>query len=259
MANYQSVTVSENTTEENVSLEDQAAMQEKAANENGQTLESNTEGTEDRPEWLDEKFESPEDLAKAYKELQSKQSSKGTKKDDDSEEVKETTGGEESNPVQKASQEFTESGELSEQTFADLEKAGISKEMVETYIQGQQAISEASASQIQDAIGGKENFAAMSDWAGKNLTEGELQGYNAIVETGTVDQARVAVKGMYAQFVSEGGKSPTLNQGSTSGIGGAKSFGSAAAMVEAMSDPRYKNDPAYRTKVEKQLAASNAF
>ncbi len=72
MANYQSVTVSENTTEENISLEKQAAMQEEAANQRGQTLEADpsegkqeVEETSERPEWLDEKFESPEDLAKA--------------------------------------------------------------------------------------------------------------------------------------------------------------------------------------------------
>ena len=80
MANYQSVTVSENTNEENISLEKQAAMQDEAAQQRGQTLESSAdegtqevEETSERPEWLDEKFESPEDLAKAYNELQQNQ------------------------------------------------------------------------------------------------------------------------------------------------------------------------------------------
>jgi len=267
MANYQSVTVSENTNEENISLEKQAAMQEEAAKQRGQTIESSAdegkqevEETSERPEWLDEKFESPEDLAKAYKELQQKQSKKETTEDGEEKESEgdssESTSG---NAVQKATEEFTQNGELSDETFLSLEKAGIPREMVEQYIQGQQAISTASAVEIQESIGGKENYSAMSTWAGENLEDSDLKAYNTIVETGTVEQARVAVKGMYAQFLAAGGKAPNLAQGATSGAAGAKAFGSAASMVEAMQDPRYKSDPAYREQVEKRIAVSNAF
>ena len=267
MANYQSVTVSENTNEENISLEKQAAMQEEAAQQRGQTLESSAEEgkqeveeTSERPEWLDEKFESAEDLAKAYKELQQKQSKKENTKDEDQtkgEEDSATTST--SNAVQKATEEFTENGKLSDKAFVELDKAGIPREMVEQYIQGQEAISTASALEIQESIGGNANYAAMSEWAGENLAEGDLQAYNDIVERGSVEQARVAVKGMYAQFLAAGGKAPNLAQGATSGAAGAKAFGSAASMVEAMQDPRYKSDPAYREQVEKRIAVSNAF
>jgi hypothetical protein len=267
MANYQSVTVSENTNEENISLEKQAAMQEEAAQQRGQTLESSAEEgkqeveeTSERPEWLDEKFESAEDLAKAYKELQQKQSKKENTKDEDQTEGEEdsaTTST--SNAVQKATEEFTENGKLSDKAFVELDKAGIPREMVEQYIQGQEAISTASALEIQESIGGNANYAAMSEWAGENLADGDLQAYNDIVERGSVEQARVAVKGMYAQFLAAGGKAPNLAQGATSGAAGAKAFGSAASMVEAMQDPRYKSDPAYREQVEKRIAVSNAF
>ena len=120
-------------------------------------------------------------------------------------------------------------------------------------------MSVASAAEIQNSIGGVDNYNAMSEWAGENLTDGDLQAYNDIVERGSVEQARVAVKGMYAQFLGAGGAAPTLSQGATSGVAGAKAFGSAVQMVEAMQDPRYKSDPAYRTQVEKRIAVSNAF
>lgn len=269
MANYQSVTVSENSNEENISLEKQAAMQEEAANERGQTLESDSsegaqevEETSERPEWLDEKFENPEDLANAYKELQQKQSKKGDNKDEDQTEgeVSDAPDSEsDNNAVQKATEEFTNTGKLSEKAFKELDKSGIPREMVEAYIRGQEAMSNAAAADIQDSIGGVDNYAAMGEWAGDNLADDDLQAYNDIVERGTVEQARVAVKGMYAQFLGAGGKAPTLSQGTTSGVAGAKSFGSAVQMVEAMQDPRYKSDPAYRTQVEKRIAVSNAF
>lgn len=275
MSTYQSVTVSENTSEENISLEQQAAMQEEAAKQRGQTLESspsdgkqevedivNEEETTERPEWLDEKFESPEDLAKAYNELQQKQSKKENPKDEDQTEGEETTEQNNTNTsaaIQKATQEFMETGKLSDKAFIELDKAGLPREFVEAYMQGQEAISTASALEIQESIGGNANYTAMSEWAGENLTDADLDAYNAIVERGTVEQARVAVKGMYAQFLAAGGKAPTLNQGSTSAAGGPRPFGSAAQMVEAMSDRRYSNDPAYRDQVEKRIAVSNAF
>lgn len=275
MSTYQSVTVSENTSEENISLEQQAAMQEEAAKQRGQTLKSspsdgkqevedivNEEETTERPEWLDEKFESPEDLAKAYKELQQKQSKKENPKDEDQTEGEETTEQNNTNTseaIQKATQEFMETGKLSDKAFIELDKAGLPREFVEAYMQGQEAISTASALEIQESIGGNANYTAMSEWAGENLADGDLDAYNAIVERGTVEQARVAVKGMYAQFLAAGGKAPNLNQGSTSAGGGPRPFGSAAQMVEAMSDTRYANDPAYRDQVEKRIAVSNAF
>lgn len=265
MANYQSVTVSENTNEENISLEKQAAMQEEAAQQRGQTLESSAdegtqevEETSERPEWLDEKFESPEDLAKAYNELQQKQSTKKDSSEEQEQNTEEDTP-QTNNAVTAATTEFTETGQLSDETFLGLEKAGIPREFVEAYIKGQEAVSVASAAEIQNSIGGVDNYNAMSEWAGENLTDGDLQAYNDIVERGSVEQARVAVKGMYAQFLGAGGAAPTLSQGATSGVAGAKAFGSAVQMVEAMQDPRYKSDPAYRTQVEKRIAVSNAF
>ena len=87
MADLHQVQINEVDQEENISLEKQASMQEEAANQRNQTLEADPkEGKEtieeqlkeeepDRPEWLDEKFESPEEMAKAYSELQKKMSS----------------------------------------------------------------------------------------------------------------------------------------------------------------------------------------
>ncbi len=262
MANYQSVTVQEHTEEENISLEKQAAMQEEAAEQRNQSLESNTqepqeETSEERPEWLDEKFESPEDLAKAYNELQKKQSSKESKA------KKEEAPAEEevvslNSSVQKATEEFAETGELTDKTFIELEKAGLPRSFVEAYIAGQESISTSQALDIQNEIGGNANYNAMSDWASENLSDSDLDGFNSIVENGTIEQAKMAVKGLYAQYISAGGQPPELAQGGTSGSS-VKPFGSAAQVTEAMRDPRYSKDPAFRDTVEKRLAVSNVL
>ena len=267
MANYQSVTVNEHTEEENISLEKQAAMQEEAAQQRNQSLQSNTEepkeevqeeASEERPEWLDEKFETPEDLAKAYAELQKKQSSKESKAKKEEAPAEEEAASSLNSSVQKATEEFAEKGALTDKTYVELEKAGIPRSFVEAYIAGQESMSTAQALEIQNEVGGNANYNAMSDWAAENLSDGDLAGFNSIVETGSIDQAKMAVKGLYAQFISAGGQPPELSQGSTSGSS-VKPFGSAAQVTEAMRDPRYSNDPAYRDNVEKRLAVSNVL
>jgi hypothetical protein len=277
MADLHQVQINEVNEEENISLEAQAAMQEEAANQRNQTLEAdpmdgkktaeeqaNTEDTpeeskeEDRPEWLDEKFENPEDMAKAYKELQKKMSKpKAEKKDAKAEEVspvEATTGA-----IDSARGEFAETGELSDKTFDALEASGLPREFVEQYIAGQEAMSVQQAATIQESIGGAGNYEAMSEWASENLADGDLDAFNDIVEGRSVEQARVAVKGLYAQFQAAGGKGPALVQGSTSGDSGVKPFGSTAQVTEAMRDPRYASDPAYREQVEKRMSVSSIF
>jgi len=272
MADLHQVQINEVNEEENISLEQQAAMQEEAANQRNQTLEADPKegketieeqlkedepAEEERPEWLDEKFESPEEMAKAYKELQKKMSKPKAEKKASVEETsapEATTGA-----IEDARNEFAENGELSDKAFDALEKAGLPREFVEQYIAGQQAMSVQQAATIQESIGGAGNYEAMSEWAGENLADGDLDAFNTIVEGGSVEQARVAVKGLYAQFIAAGGKGPALVQGSTSGDSGVKPFGSTAQVTEAMRDPRYASDPAYRENVEKRMAVSSIF
>jgi len=274
MADLHQVQINETDEEENISLEAQAAMQEEAANQRNQTLEADPkegketieeqlkedepEKEEERPEWLDEKFESPEEMAKAYKALQQKMSKpKAEKKDAKAEEPsapEATTGA-----IEDARNEFAESGELSDKAFDALEQAGLPRSFVEQYIAGQEAMSIQQAATIQESIGGAGNYEAMAEWASENLADGDLDAFNAIVEGQSVEQARVAVKGLYAQFQAAGGKGPSLVQGSTSGDAGVKPFGSTAQVTEAMRDPRYASDPAYREQVEKRMSVSSIF
>ena len=272
MAELQQIQVNEVSEEENISLEQQAAMQEEAANQRNQTLEADPkegkqtieeqlkEEAPERPEWLDDKFESPEEMAKAYKELQKKMSEpKTTKKESAKKEEAPVDSNVMSETIESATNEFAENGELSDKTFEALEKAGLPRDFVEAYINGQQAMSVQQTSAIQESIGGEGNYAAMAEWASENLADGELDAFNSIVEGGSVDAAKVAVKGLYSQFLAAGGKGPALVQGSTAGDAGVKPFGSAAQLTEAMSDKRYANDPAYREQVEKRLAVSTIF
>ena len=275
MADLHQVQINEVNEEENISLEAQAAMQEEAAQQRNQTLEADPkEGKEtieeqlkedevpeeERPEWLDEKFDNPEDMAKAYKELQKKMSEPKADKKAAKKGVEEPAGAEvTTGAIESARNEFSESGELSDSTFDALEAAGLPRAFVEQYINGQEAMSIQQAASIQESIGGAGNYEAMAEWASENMADGDLDAFNAIVEGPSVEQARITVKGMYAQFQAAGGKGPALVQGSTSGDSGVKPFGSTAQVTEAMRDPRYASDPAYRENVEKRMSVSSIF
>ena len=275
MADLHQVQINEVNEEENISLEKQAAMQEEAANQRNQTLEADPKegketieeqlkvdeesAEEERPEWLDEKFESPEEMAKAYKELQKKMSKPKAEKKESAKMDEASAPEATTSAIEDARSEFAESGELSDKAFDALEKAGLPRSFVEQYIAGQQAMSVQQAATIQESIGGAGNYEAMSEWASENLADGDLDAFNDIVEGPSVEQARVAVKGLYAQFQAAGGKGPALVQGSTSGDAGVKPFGSTAQVTEAMRDPRYASDPAYRENVEKRMSVSSIF
>ena len=259
MSNLQQVSINESTEEENISLEDQAAAQEQANAGKPEEQEAAQTQEETRPEWLPEKFESAEDLAKAYGELEKKGSASekeakpATKKEGapvDTDSMRDS--------VAAATHEFMEQGEISEDTFSSLEKAGLPSEVIEAYMAGQSAIAANQTASVKDSIVGEGNYEAMAEWAAENVSEEDLNAYNEVVETGTVDQARMAVRGMFSQFKSAGGKAPNLLQGATQGSG-VKAFASAAQVTEAMRDRRYKTDPAYRANVEQRLAVTTAF
>ena len=115
---------------------------------------------------------------------------------------------------------------------------------------------EAEAASITNSIGGQENYDAMVQWASANLPEAEVDSYDDIVSTGTTEAAKMAVKGMYARYLSEnGGSSMNIAKGNTSGAA-IQPFNSNAQVVEAINDRRYEIDPAYRAEVEKRISVS---
>lgn len=252
MAEANRVVINEPTENEEITLEQQAEMQEEQA----VATSEEQPATEERPEWLDEKFNSPEDLAKAYTELQQKLSEPKEETEEVASEETPQDNIDSSDVVTKATLEFDEKGELSEDTFAALEKAGLPKDYVEAYIAGQQALVERNAVDLYNSIGGEEEYDGMIQWAGETLTEGEVDTFNELVINGTPEQQKLAIKGLHAQYRGSTGSGPALKQGTTSG-NSVKPFSSTKELQRAMSDRRYQEVPSYRQEVEKRLSVSN--
>ena len=237
----------------NISLEEQAAQQDAAAAEKNQQGEIAPTG--ERPEWLNEKFETPEDMAKAYDELSQKLGNNETNDETTTENAEETSPQE--TAIDDASAEWAEKGELSDGMYEKLSQVGITKDMVSMYIAGQENTQAVETTDIHNSIGGEQNYQNMVQWASENLSESEQKSYDEVVESGSVDAAKFAVQGLYSRFQMSG-KAPTLMKGQTNGSG-VVPYNSIAQVREAMSDSRYKQDPAFRKQVEQRIAVSNVL
>ena len=165
MAQLNQVSINESTDSENISLEEQAAaMDAKLANKAEDTKAAQTVES-DRPDWLPEKFQSPEDMAKAYNELQSKLGEGSKEKDSSAKEKAKPNQTVMQEIIDSATNEFIESGELTDKSFKALEEQGLPREIVEAYVAGQRALMENQVNQVKATVGGEENYNAMAEWA----------------------------------------------------------------------------------------------
>lgn len=218
--------------------------------------ETEEQTSPERPAWLPEKFESPEALAYAYQQLQ-KEFSQSRQQPTQAEETPEKPEELNEQVFYQLSEEFEATGDVSEESREKLAAAGVPRAMIDNYVESQKVVAEQVVQQTFESVGGEENYNAMLEWAAQNLPEQEIDAFNDLVNA---DQStmRMAVNGMYARFVQSQG-APLLQGETGNMIPNSGAFQSRAQVVEAMSDPRYKKDPAYRQQVYNRLQNSNVI
>ena len=223
----------------------------------------------DQQELLAGKFKDAEALEQAYIELQKKL---GTNDEPETDEVRgqeEPTEEEvESNPtydlLTKASEEFyANEGQISPEVMEELGKLD-SNELISAYIalQGQQGDGEApdlNEQQVNDVkafAGGEEAYTSLVDWAAENMPKNFVDAFDNLVSFGDTDMIKLAVAGLKSAYDDQNGYEGEM----LTGKGAAPNvdvFRSQAEVVQAMSDPRYDRDPAYRQDVFQKLERSN--
>lgn len=134
------------------------------------------EQQEQQQELIGGKFKSPDDLLKAYQELEKK------------------LGG-------RTGYEKAEGEPEAEEDQAAEEPVILSQEEEAT---------------ILESIGGEENFNAVQQWAKENLDAGELEAYNREVNSGDYYRARNALQSLYYAFQENSGYEPELIGGKLS-------------------------------------------
>lgn len=217
------------------------------------------------------KYKSIEDLEKGYQELQKAFSSKRTPNEntqtpnentndltipDNPQEVLADKGLD----FTEFSEEWRTTGTLSEESYEKLTKAGIPKQMVDSYIEGMQLKAQEATNQVFGVVGGQEEYSKLVQWAAANLPPSEIQAYNEAIASENLSQMVLATRGLKASFEEARGKTPQLLDGSISGdTSRGDRFESMAQVKAAMADTRYQKDPAYRQQVIDKLSRSNVM
>lgn len=115
---------------------------------------------------------------------------------------------------------------------------------------------EQDVAQIQESIGGTEEYQSMIQWASQNLSEQEISMYDTVMDRGDPLAMFFAVQALNARYQDSVGYDGEMLTGSAP-RNTSDGFRSQAELVAAMSDPRYDRDPAYRADVADKLERSN--
>lgn len=148
-------------------------------------------------------------------------------------------------------------GELSDPTVKLLESKGITKDLIETFIEGQKARAQVTRSELAKAVGGDETLDAVLSWAGTGLSAEEVQTYNALLKSTDLSAQKVALQSLKAKMDADlGTEGVRVNAEGVPGTRGVEPYSSWAQVTKDMGSKEYKNDPAFRAKVEKRLSFS---
>ena len=157
-------------------------------------------------------------------------------------------------------------GTLSDDMYATLDKAGLNKNIVDSYLEGvrqqvgmeqaQQApmLNDSEIADVQKIAGGTEGYQQLMEWATDNLSDADAQNFDEVIETGNKAAVTFAVKALMGQYEDSVGRDSNLITGKASKV---ENYRSMAAVVRDMNNPLYETDEAYRDDVRRKLEASN--
>lgn len=154
-------------------------------------------------------------------------------------------------------------GQIPQEMHDQLTGAGLSKVVVDAYLQGRAReygmnadLNQKDIDGIKQSVGGEKAYESLMTWAGQNLSQDSINSFDNLINTGDAASIQLAVNGLVAQYQNDAGYEGRMLQGKPSKTS-TDVYQSQAQLVAAMSDPRYDNDPAYRQEVIAKLDRSD--
>lgn len=189
----------------------------------------------------------------AEKALRQKQVEKKPEEKQEESQAPEVEQGQQS-AVDAAAAEWAEKGELSDATFEALEKVGLSRDVVNTYIEGQQAIVE----KLQNAAysefdGTQDTYQKAIQWAANSLSDEEIEALDLQLTSTNPAIVRQGAKTLAARYNAEADITPSVNLQGDGNTATGSYFRSSHEMTKAMSDPRYAKDESFRNEVAMKI------
>ncbi|AGK86531.1 head assembly [Synechococcus phage S-CBP1] len=245
------------TLNPNDEVEGQLSADEQESLEIGERL------AQEEEQLLAGKYRSAEELERGYLELQKRLSGKQEDVEAEPQQQEEEQNEEDTQEETSLYEEIMESyqkGEWDQDLVKQVE--GMNPvDVVNLFLENQQAqagpvATDDDIAQIQQSVGGAEDYTSMIQWASENLSEQEIGMYDAVMDRGDPLAMFFAAQALYGRYQDAVGVDGELLTGTTP-RNSADVFRSQAEVVRAMSDPRYDNDPAYRQDVADKLERSN--
>lgn len=155
--------------------------------------------------------------------------------------------------------EYTEKGELSEDSYAKLKEKGYTKEYVDDQIEFYEYKKNKAVKGILEPFGGQEAFNKAAEWAQTNMTQEQIDGTNKRLSSGNKETINDALKELMSAYNKGTEKAPAITLHSNSNFRGNTPTGYASkeSYVKDALDPRYDSDKAYREKVEAKFLATD--
>ena len=213
------------------------------------------------------KYENAEQLEEAYLNLQKKLGSDDEDVEVDTEEIEyEEDVAASVSVLQNASDEYyANEGQLSAETmerFSEMSSSDLVNAYVAMYENGQVVtqdvgadLSDAEMNTVFNSVGGEAEYNRLTGWASENLDSRALDAFNSIIDQGNPMAIQIAVAGLRSEYEQQEGYEGRMLTGKAAQA--SNGFRSQAEVVQAMSDPRYDLDPAYRQDVYDKLERSN--
>ena len=213
------------------------------------------------------KYENAQELERAYQELERKlgEKSEPVSEDQESENEPDQEGSNDYEPnLLDALWEEGTNDNLSKETFEQLKNTNpveLAKMAMQQRSRMQQApeardFTDQDVAAIQGLVGGEENYNNMLGWAQQNLPPQEIELFDSVMDQGNRLAAYFAVKSMALSYQDKVGREGRMVTGKAPRSDG-DVFKSQQEMVQAMSDPRYNDDPAYRQQIMQKLERSD--
>ena len=211
------------------------------------------------------KYKSPEELEQGYLELQKKLGQQEETAEPAEDTTEETEGEEENLSIldelwqyESNNEEFHEDAvkELKDMDPVDLAKMHIEyRKQVETGETGGKDFSQQDITELKGIVGGEENYTNMIQWAQGALNETEVNMFDAVMAKGDPLAAFFAVRSLAYAYNDSTGFEGEIVQGKAPKQS-TDQFRSQQEVIEAMSDPRYETDSAYRKDIMSKLERS---
>lgn len=152
---------------------------------------------------------------------------------------------------------------ITEESYKALEKAGYSRQFVDSYIKGQESIADQFVAKVVDYAGGKDRFdkiikhmQSTSPESTESLFEAierqDLKAIRTIINLGVQSHTKKFGKAPARSLTKAAPAAPARRAAPA-----AEGYASRQEMIRDMSKSEYRLDPAFRAKVEARVAASS--